>query len=102
MKTDPLPRLLMSTINMKNVIERNAKKDEDLSTFLEQLVKERRMVLWQLWDKKDAFIKNTCAKQIYLRLGWKRSVDELEPGLQYQKKSSYAALSEKKYLFTSG
>ena len=55
---DQLARYLHPTANMKNAIDRNAKRDEDLSAVLKQLDKEKKSTLNQLSRKQEAFKKD--------------------------------------------
>lgn len=63
MKDNPLPQFLRPTKDMKKAIDRNAKKDEDLSYFIKQLDKEKKMAIEQLSRKQDAFRKEMVHRQ---------------------------------------
>lgn len=54
---DKLPRFLLPTADMKKAIDRNAKKDTDLSLLLDQLDKEKKVALDQLQRRQEAFKK---------------------------------------------
>lgn len=74
-------------------IEKNSQQDENLSTTLKNLENERQVTKWHFWDRKAAFLRDTTTKRkLNLMLRRKISVDELEPRLRYQKKSSFAVL----------
>lgn len=52
---DKLPRFLLPSTDMKKAIDRNAKKDSDLSLLLDQLDKEKKVALEQLAKRQEAF-----------------------------------------------
>ena len=60
---DKLPRFLLPTADIKKAIDRNAKKDEDLSFFLHKLDKERKLALDQLTRRQDAFKKEMIKRR---------------------------------------
>lgn len=62
MKDKRTPRFLLPTTDMKKAIDRNAKKDEDLSLLLNQLDKEKKVALEQLTRRQDAFKKEIIKK----------------------------------------
>lgn len=59
---DKLPRFLLPTADMKKAIDRNARKDTDLSHLLDQLDKEKKVALDQLQRRQEAFKKEIIMK----------------------------------------
>ena len=60
---DQLPRYLLPTADMKKAIDRNSRRDEDLSVLLKQLEKEKKMALNYLAIKQDAFKKQVIKRR---------------------------------------
>lgn len=59
---DKLPRYLLPSTDMKKAIDRNAKKDSDLSLLLDQLDKEKKVALDQLAKRQEAFKEEIIKK----------------------------------------
>lgn len=60
---DQLERYLQPTADMKKAIDRNSKQDEDLSLLLKQLEKEKKIALYHLTIKQDAFKKQAIKRR---------------------------------------
>ena len=60
---DQLERYLQPTADMKKAIDRNSKQDEDLSVLLKQLEKEKKIALYHLTIKQDAFKKQAIKRR---------------------------------------
>lgn len=60
---DQLERYLQPTGDMKKAIDRNSKQDEDLSLLLKQLEKEKKIALYHLTIKQDAFKKQAIKRR---------------------------------------
>ena len=60
---DQLERYLQPTADMKKAIDRNSKQDEDLSVLLKQLEKEKKIALYHLTIKQDAFMKQAIKRR---------------------------------------
>lgn len=60
---EQLTRFLLLTVDMKKAIDRNSRDDEDLSFFLKQLDKDRKVTLGQLSRNRDAFKKQMTKRR---------------------------------------
>lgn len=59
---DKLPKFLLPSADMKKAIDRNTRKDADLSLLLDQLDKEKKVALGQLQRRQEAFKKEIIMK----------------------------------------